>query len=163
MRGTLGAGINVLKTENLKLGLTPDSPGAGGACDRVAHSVPVRGRARQFVLLGVILLIATALRLFHLGQSSLWFDEVVTMRLARTESPARALRLLPQIDATRAPLHPLLLQAWVAVFGPSDYSGRLFSCLCGISTVALVYWIGIRAFDATTALFASWLCRFPRS
>ena len=33
-----------------------------------------------------------------------------------------------------------------------------FSVLCGIITVALVYWIGLRAFDGTTAVWASWLC-----
>ena len=56
------------------------------------------------------------------------------MRLARTESPAALFRLLRQIDATRAPLHPLLLQGWVTLFGPSDASGRAFSVLCGIVT-----------------------------
>ena len=80
------------------------------------------------------------------------------MRLARTESPAALVRLLGQIDATRAPLHPLLLQGWVALFGPFDYPARVFSGLCGIITVALVYWIGLRAFDATTGLWAAWLC-----
>ena len=128
------------------------------ASDGVGQSAPIGQYARQLVLLGGILLVATALRLFHLGQSSLWFDEVVTMRLARTQSPAVLLRLLPQIDATRAPLHPLVLQAWVSIFGPSDDSGRALSCLCGVATVALVYWIGLRAFDVTTALWASWLC-----
>ena len=105
-----------------------------------------------------ILVLASMLRIFHLGQSSLWYDEIVTMRLARAESPAALLRLLDQIDATRAPLQPLLLQGWVSVFGPSDLSGRSFSALCGILTVAVVYWVGLRAFDATTGLWAAWLC-----
>ncbi len=80
------------------------------------------------------------------------------MRLARAESPAALLTLLHEIDATRAPLQPLLLQGWVAVFGPSDLSGRAFSCVCGILTVALVYWVGLQAFDRVTALWATWLC-----
>ena len=105
-----------------------------------------------------ILLIGSALRLYRLGQSSLWYDEVVTMRLARTESPRSLLRLLDQIDATRAPLHPLVLQGWLKLFGPSDYSGRAFSALCGIITIWLVYWIGLSAFDASTGLWAAWLC-----
>ena len=41
----------------------------------------------QRLLLVVALLIALLLRSYHLGQGSLWYDEVVTMRLARTESP----------------------------------------------------------------------------
>ncbi len=116
------------------------------------------GYNRQAILLVLILLVASVLRLYHLGQSSLWYDEVVTMRLAWTESPRSLLRLLGQIDATRAPLHPLVLQGWVKLFGRSDYSGRAFSALCGIITVALVYWIGLQAANPWTGLAAAWLC-----
>jgi mannosyltransferase len=118
----------------------------------------VRRTLLEFLPLTAILLLASMLRMFHLGQSSLWYDEIVTMRLARTESPPALLRLLDQIDATRAPLQPFLLQCWVSLFGSSDLSGRSFSALCGILTVAVVYWVGLRAFDATTGLWASWLC-----
>jgi uncharacterized membrane protein len=110
------------------------------------------------LVLAVILLIASVLRLYRLGHSTLWYDEVVTMRLARTHSPLELLRLLGEIDATRAPLHPLLLQGCFKLFGPSDYAGRAFSVLCGIVAVAVVYWIGIQAFDMRTGLWAAWLC-----
>ena len=106
----------------------------------------------------VILLIRAGLRFYHLGQSSLWYDEVVTMRLARVANPTALLRLLHQIDATRAPLHPLILQVWVSLFGSADSSGRAFSTLCGLITVGLVYLIGYQAFDIKTGLWASWLC-----
>ena len=113
---------------------------------------------RQPLLLVVVLLIASFLRLYHLGQGSLWYDEVVTIRLARTESPHSLMRLLVQIDATRAPLHPLVLQGWLKLFGPSDYAARVFSALCGIITIGLVYWIGVQAIDTSTGLLAAWLC-----
>jgi mannosyltransferase len=135
-----------------------ETSAADDAGDHVTNRTVVPWRERGPILLVAILLVASVIRLFHLGQSSLWYDEVVTMQLARTESPAALFRLLGQIDATRAPLHPLLLQGWVAVFGPSDASGRAFSVLCGIITIGLVYWIGLRAFDVTTGLWASWLC-----
>ncbi len=114
--------------------------------------------ARCRILLMAILLAASVVRLVQLGQSSLWNDEVVTMRLARTQGPSALLGLLQEIDATRAPLHPLLLQRWIALLGPADLSGRAFSALCGIVTVALVYWIGLETFDRATGLWASWLC-----
>jgi mannosyltransferase len=126
--------------------------------DHLPNPPAARGYDQRTILLVAILLFASVLRLFHLGQSSLWYDEVVTMRLARTENPAALCRLLSQIDATRAPLHPLLLQGWITLFGHSDTAGRSFSVLCGIVTVGLVYWIGLQAFDATTGLWASWLC-----
>jgi 4-amino-4-deoxy-L-arabinose transferase-like glycosyltransferase len=116
------------------------------------------GRLARAFVLAAILLVAATLRLGGLGRTSLWFDEVVTMRLARTESAAEMIALLGRIDATRAPLHPLLLRPWVRLFGPSDVSGRAFSALCGVLTVALVYRIGTLAFDPRTGLWASWLC-----
>ena len=62
-----------------------------------------------------------------------------------------------EIDATRAPLHPFLLQAWVQLFGSSETAARALSVLCGIATVALVCWIGRLAFDSQTGLWAAWL------
>ena len=103
--------------------------------------------SHRMIVLAAILLVASLLRLHRLGQSSLWYDEVVTMRLAQTQSPLKLLRLLHEIDATRAPLHPLLLQCWVKLFSPSEYAGRGFSVLCGTVAIAIVYWIGIQAFD----------------
>ena len=113
---------------------------------------------RHCFLLVAIVAVAAGARLYQLGQTSLWYDEVVTMRLARTDSPTAMLKLLADIDATRAPLHPILLQGWLAIFGTSDVAGRAFSCLCGIVTVAAVFWVGLHAFDRVTALWASWLC-----
>jgi mannosyltransferase len=129
-----------------------------GADDQLKNPGTASSYHRQMILLIAIMVTASLIRLYHLGQSSLWYDEVVTMKLARTESPAALCRLLRQIDATRAPLHPLLLQSWVSLWGTSDASGRAFSVLCGIVTVGLVYWIGLLAFDVTTGLWASWLC-----
>jgi mannosyltransferase len=129
------------------------------AADHVGtHSIALFPYHRQTSVLIVILAIAGFTRLFQVGRSSLWYDEVVTMRLARTESAGALLELLNRIDATRAPLHPLLLQRWISLFGPSDRSGRVFSVICGVITVFLVYWISLRAFDVPTGLWGSWLC-----
>src|SRR4051794_17307607 len=68
----------------------------------------------------LVALVGIGLRVWHIDRDSLWYDEVVTMRLARTAGPTELISLLGQIDGTRAPLHPLLLQAWVRVFGPSE-------------------------------------------
>jgi mannosyltransferase len=138
--------------------ISEETSATDGIRGQVTNFRAMHSFGRRTLALVSILLIAGSVRLFHLDQSSLWYDEVVTMRLARSESPTRLLGLLGQIDATRAPLHPLLLQRWIAIFGFSDYSGRSFSVLCGVITVWLVYWIGLQAFDVTTALWASWLC-----
>jgi len=104
-----------------------------------------------------ILLVATLLRLFQLGRLSFWYDEVVTMRLARAESARSLFERLFQIDATRAPLHPLLLHFWTRLFGSSEASARSLSVLCGIATVVLIFEIGRVSFDIATGLWAAWL------
>jgi len=104
-----------------------------------------------------ILVAAAGLRLWGIDRTSLWYDEVVTMRVARAGSVPELIARLKQIDGTRAVLHPLVLQTWLRVFGPSAASGRSASVLCGILTVGLIYVLGRQAFDTTTGLWAAWL------
>ncbi|MEO6809301.1 MAG: glycosyltransferase family 39 protein, partial [Isosphaeraceae bacterium] len=101
---------------------------------------------------------AAGLRFAHLDRPSLWYDEVIPMRLAREPTPAALIRLLFQIEATRAPLHPLVLQAWLRAFGPNDLAGRTLAALCGLLTVIVVERIGRRLYDPKTGLWAAWLC-----
>jgi 4-amino-4-deoxy-L-arabinose transferase-like glycosyltransferase len=100
--------------------------------------------------------VAVALRTRDLDRYSLWYDEVVTMRLARTATPGELIALLGQIDGTRAPLHPLLLQGWLRLFGTSELAGRSLSAVCGMLTVAAVYVLGRRLFDERTGRWAAW-------
>jgi hypothetical protein len=105
----------------------------------------------------IILLVAAGLRLWGLNATSLWYDEVITMQVARADGLASLVNRLDRLDGTRAPLHPLVLQGWLRVFGPSDLAGRLFSVLCGVATIAVVFLLARDAFDVGTALWSAWL------
>jgi mannosyltransferase len=118
------------------------------------------GFSRGGLVCALIAVVAALLRFFELGRLSFWYDEVVTMRLARSASPADLVERLFQIDATRAPLHPLLLQAWIRIFGSSEAVARSLSVVCGLATIVLIYQIGHVAFDTVTGLWASWLAAF---
>ncbi len=119
---------------------------------------PTHVNKTTLIGLALILLIAGAFRGYRLGALSFWYDEVVTMTLAREPGFREVLSKLDTIDATRAPLHPLLLHPWVRLFGPSETSGRAFSLVCGVLTVALIHRIARRSFDSpATGLFACWL------
>lgn len=107
--------------------------------------------------LAALLLVATVLRAWDLGGSSFWYDEVVTMRLAEAPSVAGLVDLLSQIDATRAPLHPLLLHGWLTALDGSEAAGRSLSVVLGVATVALLVAIGRLTFDRSTGLWAGWL------
>jgi mannosyltransferase len=104
-----------------------------------------------------IVLLATVLRVAYLDRPSLFYDEIIVLDMASQPGPAALVRLLEETDATRAPLHPLILQGWVALFGASSPSGRAFSVACGVLAVLLVERIGRRAYDAPTGLWAAFL------
>jgi mannosyltransferase len=107
---------------------------------------------------GLILAVAIGLRLWRLNHWSLWYDEVVTMRLAQSPGPLAMLNLIRKIDASRAPLFPLLLMGWIKLFGNSDLAARLLTALLGVLTVVLVYMTGRSVFNERTARWAAWLC-----
>jgi len=115
------------------------------------------GRLLRALYLGVILLVAAGLRFWGLDRASLWYDEVVTMRVARSSGLIALVERLDQIDGTRAPLHPIVLQAWLRVFGPTDLAGRSFSALCGLATVVVIYVLGRVAFNLATGRWAAWM------
>jgi mannosyltransferase len=104
-----------------------------------------------------ILAVAAGLRFWQLGRTSLWYDEVVSMRVARSHSLPALMVCLDQIDGTRAPLHPILLQGWLRVLGPSDVAGRAFSALAGCLTVVVIYTFARRALGDSAGCWAAWL------
>jgi mannosyltransferase len=112
---------------------------------------------RAWPVPAAIFVVALGLRATDLGRLSLWYDEVVTMRLARQPGPTALLDRLVATDATRAPLHPLLLQGWLSLFGPSDLAGRAFSLVCGLVTVGVIGRLGMVLYDRPTGLAAAWL------
>ena len=112
---------------------------------------------RSAAWLAAILVVASALRVVGLGRPSVWEDEVVSIGLARQPGPSALLARLRVVDATRAPLHPLLLQGWIGLWGDSVAAERALSAVCGIAAVALVFGIGRRAFGETAGRLGAWL------
>jgi hypothetical protein len=130
----------------------PQDTGATGAAQ--PHSGPGSGAATAALL---VLIVASGLRFWALGRESLWYDEVVPMRLALMDTTLDLLRVLPTHDATAAPAHPLLLQAWLRVAPRSEAFARGLSAGLGVLTVGLVGSLAGRLYDRRTALWASWL------
>ncbi|MBI3360925.1 MAG: glycosyltransferase family 39 protein [Chloroflexi bacterium] len=82
-----------------------------------------------------ILIVAFALRLYHLDFRALWWDEGLSLFFARLgffENAAYAVRLA-DIDP---PFYRLILGAWASVCGSSAFATRAFSVYAGLITVA---------------------------
>src|SRR5579884_469296 len=86
----------------------------------------------------IVTVVALALRLWHLSFQSLWWDEGVSIYLSG--AGVRALTIGKDFAVD---LHPpgyhLALAAWRVLLGPSVFSDRLFSALCGTLTIPLSY------------------------
>ncbi len=105
------------------------------------------------------LLLGFALRLVRLGAESLWYDETVSVVLARKSIP-------DLIAHTAGDIHPpgyyLLLHAWQGWVHPTLAHGLEFlfawpSLWFGLLILPLIYVLGRRLFDRRVALMAVWL------
>ncbi|MFN8600750.1 MAG: glycosyltransferase family 39 protein [Candidatus Binatia bacterium] len=100
-------------------------------------------------------LFATSLALVLplLGRQSIWFDEAVTM--SNVQLPYDLGRYL-RADAT-PPLYPLLVHAWLQLFGTSLVAARALSVLASAASVVALFQLGRRFLDARTGLLAALL------
>ncbi|MEO6063386.1 MAG: glycosyltransferase family 39 protein [Thermoflexales bacterium] len=107
----------------------------------------VRHGLRAALLLG-----AFALRALQLGRESLWRDEVDSIRFALAPWPG------PLENFAKAgengPLYHLILRGWLNLGGASDLALRLFSTLCGMLLLAVIYALGRRLLGARAAGWA---------
>ncbi len=108
----------------------------------------------EWLILGLILLLALGLRSYRLDGQSLWADE--------GNSAALALRSLSTITRDAAhdihpPLYYYLLHFWVGLFGNSEMALRSLSALAGTALVLATYLLGRELFSRQTAATATLL------
>ncbi len=106
----------------------------------------------QWPLFGLIMGLATFLRLVRLDYRSIWYDESFSLTLASRDLPTI---LTGTANDYHPPLPYLLLGGWTRLLGDSVYSGRVLSALFGLAFVAAVYGLGREMFGSRTALLAA--------
>ncbi len=99
-------------------------------------------------------LVAAVLRFFRLGSQSLWIDEVFTWYGADI---GRAMPWTHVIENVHGPLYCLILHAWGALAGDSEWALRLPSAVFGTATVPAVAWLAGRWLGLEAAAPAAWL------
>lgn len=85
-----------------------------------------------------ITIVGAMLRCYHLGQNSLWIDEIASLETARERFwtiPAAAMRQ----NAFEPPLYFWLLHAMAAAFGDGEVALRVGSAIFGALTIPLVW------------------------
>lgn len=96
---------------------------------------PARAAA---LVCSLVVLAAFALRVYHLDGQSLWSDEGIS--LVRSTQPLAA--LLAQMPVEHVPGYFVMLHAWIALAGVTDFALRYFSLLPSVWAVALIYRLG---------------------
>ncbi len=93
-----------------------------------------------------------ALRLYRLGAESLWYDETVSLLLARSDLPELTRHTAGDIHP---PLYYYLLHFWGQFAGWSEFASAYLSLIFGVLLIALVYrvareWVdGHQSFSVT--------------
>ena len=94
-------------------------------------------RFRQALFpVGVLSLLAFALRVFRIEQQSLWYDEAFSVYLARFDLGEITARTAADIQP---PLYYYLLHFWMTLAGDSEFAVRFLSLFFGVLTVPLIY------------------------
>ena len=101
-----------------------------------------------------LLLVASALRLYHLFDLQYTYDELSAVDRLRFDSFGELITKGVMIDA-----HPALVQVWMyyysLLFGTTEWLMKLPFIVVGIASVYLIYDIGKRWFNETTGLLAA--------
>ena len=120
-----------------------------------SHSGYAATRSPIFGLwFGVVLLIATLLRTYKLGNKSFWLDEAASSMLARSDWHT-FLNALVHRQANMT-LYYLVLRGWIHL-GNSETSVRLLSVLFGVASIPLMYQLATYIFGHKTARVAALL------
>ncbi|HUZ71437.1 MAG TPA: glycosyltransferase family 39 protein [Stellaceae bacterium] len=106
--------------------------------------------ASAWLWLLAILAVGLALRIWHLGQESLWLDEADSWRFAQLSQHA----LWTEPLDTHPPLYYSLLRLW-RVFGQSEAALRSLSVVFGALAIGLTYLLGRQMVDERAGLFAA--------
>jgi len=105
----------------------------------------LRGFWRRHTVLSIglsVLIIGLGPRLYRLGAQSLWLDEGGTWAAVTGQSWGRLLADLVSPNAAY-PLYHLLLKAWVALAGDSEWALRFPSALAGAAAVVAIFFAAL--------------------
>ena len=91
--------------------------------------------------LASVILVGAVLRLWGLGEQSLWLDEASTWFFATQKDLSSIIFSEP----VHPPLHKLLVAGWIAIVGESEAALRLLPALFGVLTMWVAHALGVEA------------------
>ena len=129
-------------------GIAPSGPGAAFGA-RLAAAFTSDGRAPLVMLM----LLAAVLRLHGAGDDAFWKNELFSM--AWSAQPLGFLLGEGLFTETNPPLYFVILKAWTALFGTSEFAARAPSVLISIACIPLIAQLGRDLLSAKAGLIAA--------
>jgi 4-amino-4-deoxy-L-arabinose transferase-like glycosyltransferase len=141
-------------------------------------------RQAEWILVSVVLILATSLRLWNVNSPLMWLDEIATLGMGTAQYSGGNERCFPQDKFVQNPrntssivsaeplsevfkmqttedVHPpgfyIVFYAWRKIFGDGFASVRMPSVLPSIASILLLFLIGKQLFDKRTGLLAALL------
>ncbi|HUI83097.1 MAG TPA: glycosyltransferase family 39 protein, partial [Candidatus Binatia bacterium] len=133
-----------------------ERPAAQAPSEQAAISVP--GSSHHALLVSLLTFAGAVLRLLHLGAKSLWFDEPLTVAIARLPWPSFT-HLWRYGEAAYQGAYFLLMRGWLRL-GQSEAWIRLPSALFAIASIPLIYVLARRLVGEKAALASAALLAF---
>jgi len=100
------------------------------------------------------MLVGLFLRIYHLGEESLWLDEGHSIRMAKLPVS----QMVEEIAGNKhPPVYFLALHGWISIFGDSEFAVRSLSALFGVLSIFLLYQTATLLFGSRTGLLAALL------
>ena len=116
-----------------------------------------RSRSRWIWALGVLTLLALAVRFWQVNYHSLWFDETMSVFWARKPAGEIIDVGLHLIRDKHPPVYYLLLHVWMSLFGQGPVAVRSLSILFGAILPPALALLGAELFDRRAGLIAGLL------
>ena len=105
----------------------------------------------------LILILASALRFYHIDYQSAWLDEICSMIEANPSVPWYDLEISIINSDPHPPLYFAFLKALLQIFGYTTFIGRVLSAITGVLGVFSVYLLGKELINKKVGLIASFL------
>lgn len=107
------------------------------------------------VVPAALFLLALLLRIYRLGEESLWQDELVSVRFLDVHGLLRFLQRYREYDPPMTPIYFVIEYFWARLTGGSIYALRLLSVLFAMLSFPLFHGIARRMFDRRAAAWAT--------
>ncbi|WP_254447969.1 glycosyltransferase family 39 protein [Ruegeria arenilitoris] len=96
-----------------------------------------------------LIIVATSLRLFHLGSESLWNDELASWAFSKVDSLGQVIELTKR--DVHPPVYQVFLYFWIKLAGDTEIALRLPAAIAGVWAVAFLLLLGRRLYTPQVA------------